>query len=150
MRKRAFILSVLFLGLLWGCGIMGTKEKQAGRKEERASPNRLLGTWRAYYQGNAEIIFEFKPDGTMACTVPDAPDYSFNAKYTVDNSKDPELLDLNMDDGGGCLAIFRFVGEGKMQFFGAFGEKGTLSRPSEFNEYAEFPDVYLEFEKDTE
>ena len=103
------------------------------------------------HQSGTEIIFEFKPDMTMKSTIPDAPDYSFTANYTIDTSKNPVTVDLgnieSMNIQGMCLAIVTFSGDDTMVFFGTIGDPGQVSRPTKINKYADIPDLYLEFKK---
>ena len=142
MKRQIICLAVLFSLIIYSCSMLRVSESQ-----------RITGKWTAFHQSGAEIIFEFKPDMTMTCTVPDAPDYSFTANYTVDNSKNPTTVDLlnieSMNIQEVCLAIIQFSDDNKMEFFGIFGEPGQVSRPSEFNKYADIPELYLEFNKAT-
>ncbi len=141
MKRHIFILSVLVLGILMGCSMM-----------RKNVDNPIIGKWTAVHQSGTEIIFEFKPDMAMNCTIPDAPEYSFTANYTINTSKNPAMIDMSniesMNIQGMCLAIVTFSGDDTMEFFGSFGEPGQVSRPSEFNKYADFPDLYLEFKKE--
>ena len=143
MKKHILILSVSVIGILTGCSMIGMK-----------GDNPLIGKWTAVHQSGAEIIFKFKPDKTMTCTVPEASDYSFTANYMLGTSKNATTLDMrdieSVNIHGVCLAIVRIVrinGNNKMTFFGTFGDPQQISRPAEFNKYTEFPDVYLEFKK---
>ena len=143
MKKHVLILLALVPGMLIGCSVIGIK-----------SETPVIGKWTAIHQSGAEIIFEFKPDMTMTCSVPEAPDYSFTANYTVDTSKNPTTVDLDniksVNIGGVCLAIVQLSGDNKMEFYGTFGESGQVSRPSEFSKYADLPNLYLEFNKVSE
>ena len=143
MKKHVLISVALVSSMLIGCSLIGMKGKTP-----------IIGEWAAFHQSGAKVIFEFKPDMTITCSVPEAPDYSFTANYTVDTSKKPITVDLSniksVYFSRVCLAIVQFSGDNKMEFFGTFGEPGQVSHPSELSKYVDFPNLYLEFEKISE
>ena len=143
MKKHLFVSAAFLCVVIAGCSQMRMK-----------SENSVVGTWTAMHDSGLEVIFEFKPGMKMACTVPDAPEYSFVADYTFDPSKKPATVDLkNIDPAtiqSVCLAIVKFSGNDTMEFHGLFGEPGQVSRPAKIEPYTELPELYLKFTKKTD
>ncbi|MFC1485907.1 hypothetical protein ACFL55_02650, partial [Candidatus Latescibacterota bacterium] len=142
-RKQIIVVSALSIIMLHmaGCSMLGRK-----------GGNPVIGTWSAIYTlEDAEVIFGFKPDMTMTCTVPEAPENSFTADYSINMSTKPATIDLvNITSGAlpdACLGIIQFPDSDSMEFMGTFGDAGQVSRPSEFRQYEEIPNIYLYFRK---
>ena len=143
MRKQLWMVVALGIAVFFlaGCSMIGKKTE-----------NPIIGTWSGVYVlEGAEVIFEFSPENTMTCTVPDAPEYSFTADYAINMSAQPATVDLRNIDAGAlpnaCLGIVRFPGGDAMEFMGSFGQADQVSRPVEFSKYDEMPSIYIEFRK---